>query len=56
LLTASWGIRLSAILSLFAQTTYERAFPQSKGAVEKALTAMQASLGHLPVLTDLPIL
>jgi hypothetical protein len=35
-----------------AQTnSYERAFAQSKTTVEKALTAMQASLaGHLPVL------
>jgi hypothetical protein len=35
-----------------AQTSpYERAFPQSKAAVEKALKAMQNSLaGHLPVL------
>lgn len=35
-----------------AQTnSYERAFAQSKATVEKALTAMQASLaGHLPVL------
>jgi hypothetical protein len=41
-----------AVVSLYSQTTpYERAFPQSKATVEKALTAMQASLaGHLPVL------
>jgi hypothetical protein len=31
--------------------SYERAFPQSKATVEKALTAVQANLaGHLPVL------
>lgn len=43
---------LSLCLSLYGQTTpYERAFPQSKAAVEKALTAIQSSLaGHLPVL------
>jgi hypothetical protein len=43
---------LSFCLSLYAQTSpYERAFPQSKAVVEKALTTMQSSLaGHLPVL------
>ncbi len=41
-----------AAVPVQAQTSpYERAFPQSKVAVEKALTAMQAGLsGHLPVL------
>jgi hypothetical protein len=51
--TVSWGILAHlAILSLCGQTgPYERSFPQSKATVEKALTAMQASLaGHLPVL------
>jgi hypothetical protein len=51
--TVLWGILGNlAILSLCAQTSpYERAFPQSKATVEKALSAMQASLaGHLPVL------
>lgn len=43
---------LSICLSVHAQTNpYERAFPQSKATVEKALTAMQSSMaGHLPVL------
>jgi hypothetical protein len=45
---------LSLVLTDAAQaqaSSYERAFPQSKATVEKALTALQASLaGHLPVL------
>ena len=43
-----------ALVTTFARTQtnpYERAFPQSKAVVEKALKAMQNSLaGHLPVL------
>jgi hypothetical protein len=43
-----------ALVTTFVRTQtspYERAFPQSKAAVEKALKAMQNSLaGHLPVL------
>jgi hypothetical protein len=57
----SWGVVaplvvlslcISTCVPSYAQTTpYERAFPQSKAAVEKALTALQSSLaGHLPVL------
>ncbi len=52
------SLLLGGILALFAsgaahsQTSpYERAFPQSKATVEKALNAIRASLaGHLPVL------
>jgi hypothetical protein len=54
---ALWAVSLGVLAPLAAvpvqaQTSpYERAFPQSKVAVEKALTAMQAGLsGHLPVL------
>ena len=48
-------LRILAILSgssaLAQANSYERAFPQSKAAVEKALEALQSSLaGHLPVL------
>ena len=47
-----------SVVALFATgvvqaqvSPYERTFPQSKATVEKALTAVQASLaGHLPVL------
>lgn len=52
-LWVSWGILAPlAAVYLPAQTSpFERSFPQSKVTVEKALTAMQASLaGHLPVL------
>jgi hypothetical protein len=52
-LWAVWGA-LAALVAVpvSAQTSpYERSFPQSKATVEKALTAMQASVsGHLPVL------
>ncbi len=42
---------LGAGLSLAQTNSNERAFPQSKATVEKALATMQASLsGHLPVL------
>ncbi len=48
------GVLLAVFVAaaVHAQTSpYERAFPQSKAAVEKALTALQSSLaGHLPVL------
>ena len=55
--TALW-VAAGGILAVFAapavqaQTTpFERSFPQSKAAVEKALTALQSGLaGHLPVL------
>jgi hypothetical protein len=51
-LWVSWGILAPLAVHLPAQTSpYERAFPHSKVTVEKALTAIQASLaGHLPVL------
>lgn len=51
-LWVSWGILAPLAVHLPAQTSpHERAFPQSKVTVEKALTAIQASLaGHLPVL------
>lgn len=43
-------VAVFAALSL-AQTSYQRTFPQSKSAVEKALTTLQSSMaGHLPVL------
>src|SRR5258708_29871471 len=48
-----WCCALSALLAVYlqAQSPYERAFPQSRVAVEKALTTMQSGLaGHLPVL------
>jgi hypothetical protein len=52
-----WAVLWGALAALVAvpvsaQTSpYERSFPQSKATVEKALTAMQASVsGHLPVL------
>ncbi len=42
---------LSGSSALAQANSYERAFPQSKAAVEKALAALQSSLaGHLPVL------
>ena len=48
-----WGL-LALLASGVAHaqiSPYERTFPQSKATVEKALTALQASLaGHLPVL------
>ena len=46
------AVLLLVATSLLAQTTsHERAFPQPKAAVEKALKAMQANLsGRLPVL------
>jgi hypothetical protein len=45
-------IALSVAVQVWAQETpNERAFPQSKVAVEKVLASVQASLsGHLPVL------
>jgi hypothetical protein len=50
----SSGIFFAALVAVHvpAQTSpYERAFPQSKATVEKALTAVQSNLaGHLPVL------
>jgi len=54
----TFRVVLGAILALFAGivapaqvSPYERAFPQSKPTVEKALTAIQPSLaGRLPVL------
>ena len=50
---AVWTISL-AVLASVAQTQtapYERAFPQSKAAIEKAMAPLQTSLaGHLPVL------
>jgi hypothetical protein len=49
----SFGV-LGAVLSAPAQAqtnANERAFPQSKATIEKALTALEANLaGHLPVL------
>ena len=55
---ASWAVLFTMFFAAFvvAQTPaqnapYERAFPQSKAAVEKALAAMPGNLaGHLPVL------
>lgn len=47
------GLLLVALSSIFsqAQTAYERAFPQSKATIEKALKAMQGNLaGRLPTL------
>jgi hypothetical protein len=48
-----WGL-LALLASGVVQSQvgpYERTFPQSKATVEKAVTALQASLaGHLPVL------
>jgi hypothetical protein len=62
-MTSSWGrvafftvwlgvlAPASAAPVLAQATPYERAFPQSKAAVEKAMASVQASLaGHLPVL------
>jgi hypothetical protein len=50
----SSGIFFAGLVAVHvpAQTSrYERAFPQSKATVEKALTAVQSNLaGHLPVL------
>jgi hypothetical protein len=49
----SWGVivALGAVPGRAQTNASERAFPQSKVTVEKALSAMQASLaGHLPVL------
>jgi hypothetical protein len=50
---AGWGI-LAALVTVRAQAQtnlYERSFPQSKAAVEKAVKTLQANLaGHLPVL------
>jgi hypothetical protein len=49
----AWGVvALLATAAVQAQVgPYERTFPQSKAKVERALTAVQASLaGHLPVL------
>jgi hypothetical protein len=48
----SWGVMVALGVPGRAQTNAsERVFPQSKVTVEKALSAMQASLaGHLPVL------
>jgi len=40
-----------AVTSASAQASYERVFPQSKAAVERALKTLQSRLaGHLPVL------
>jgi hypothetical protein len=40
-----------ASVSLTQTNSYQRAFPQSKAAVDKALSGLQASMaGHLPVL------
>ena len=55
---AIWAVTSTMFFAAFvaAQTPaqnapYERAFPQSKAAVEKALAAMPGNLaGHLPVL------
>ena len=50
---ASCGILMAlfAALSLAQTNSYQRTFPQSKVAVEKALTTLQSSMaGHLPVL------
>ena len=50
---AFWGaLSALAVVPLHAKTgSSERPFPQSKAAVERALTTIQASLaGHLPVL------
>ena len=46
------GILVAVFAALSrAQTSYQRTFPQSKAAVEKALTTLQSSMaGHLPVL------
>jgi hypothetical protein len=53
-LWTAWLAVLAPIMAVHvvAQATpYERAFPQSKAAVEKAVATVQASLaGHLPVL------
>jgi hypothetical protein len=44
-------VALFAALSLAQTNSYQRSFPQSKAAVEKALTGLQSSMaGHLPVL------
>jgi hypothetical protein len=44
-------VALFAALSLAQTNSYQRIFPQSKAAVEKALAALQPSMaGHLPVL------
>jgi hypothetical protein len=44
-------VALFAALSLAQTNSYQRTFPQSKAAVEKALTGLQSSMaGHLPVL------
>jgi hypothetical protein len=44
-------VALFAALSLAQTNSYQRSFPQSKAAVEKALAGLQSSMaGHLPVL------
>ena len=44
-------VALFAAPTLAQTNSYQRAFPQSKAAVEKALTTLQSSMaGHLPVL------
>ena len=44
-------VALFAALSLAQTNSYQRTFPQSKAAVEKALAALQPNMaGHLPVL------
>ena len=50
----SFGVLCAVLFAVPAQAqtnSNERAFPQSKATVEKALTALEANLaGHLPVL------
>jgi hypothetical protein len=50
-LTAGFALVFAVIGAAAGESTYERAFPQSKAAVEKILGQMQGSLsGRLPVL------
>jgi hypothetical protein len=49
---AQWAVAAAlAVIPLYSQSSYERTFPQSKDAVEKAVKNLQGNLaGHLPAL------